>query len=168
MKPPVGPKVVIKGLGEDERVGDHRSVRVIADQQHGPRDRDVVKAADVSAEVHTREQPQRRQRFADVLRIALVQRVDLPTSIQGADHIRRGGSEHAQSSLQRIRGGTQQTAQDTPADCNQTTIYARLMGARSDQPPPLTGHGIQRVINVGSDESRRAAVHMRRHTDHST
>ena len=32
MKPPVRPEVVIEGLGEDERVGDHRSAGVIADQ----------------------------------------------------------------------------------------------------------------------------------------
>ena len=58
---------------EDVRVGRQVAARVVADEQDRALRRDVVEAAHVGAEVEAREQPQPRQRLADVVGVALVE-----------------------------------------------------------------------------------------------
>jgi hypothetical protein len=58
---------------EDERVGRDVAARVVSDEQDGPVGGDLLHALHVGSEVEAREQPQARQRLADVVRVALVE-----------------------------------------------------------------------------------------------
>jgi hypothetical protein len=70
---PLDAEVGVEGEGEDRGVGREVAARVVADEQHRPLLGDVPQAADLAAEVEARQQPQARQRLADVVRVALVE-----------------------------------------------------------------------------------------------
>ena len=71
----LGAEVVVERLREDERVGDQRAARVVADEQHRPARRDVLQPAHIGAEPDVRHHAQRGERARDVLGVTQRERV---------------------------------------------------------------------------------------------
>ena len=97
----LGAEAVVEGLCEDERVGDERAARVVADEQHRPSRRDVLEPAHIGAEPEVRHHTQRGQRARDVLGITQLERVGgrrpvrEMARVSGVSDVGRHGAEHA-------------------------------------------------------------------------
>ena len=101
----LGAEVVVERLREDERVGDERAARVVADEQHRPARRDVLQPAHIGAEPDVRHDAQRGERARDVLGVTQLERVGgrrparEMARVGGVSDVGRYGAEHP-----RVRG----------------------------------------------------------------
>ena len=101
----LGAEVVVERLREDERVGDQRAARVVADEQHRPARRDVLQPAHIGAEPDVRHDAQRGERARDVLGVTQLERVGgrrparEMARVGGVGDVGRYGAEHP-----RVRG----------------------------------------------------------------
>jgi hypothetical protein len=112
VEPPLGPEIVVEVLGEDERVGDQRAAGVVADEERRLVLRDVLKAADLGAEVVVAPRAQRRQRLPDVLRVARVEPVVGHCAVRDAERagqVLDPGLDDAQRPTRRVEGTPDQS-----------------------------------------------------------
>jgi hypothetical protein len=96
----IGAEVGIERVAEDERVGDQGPARVIADEQYRT-GRYVVQAGHLAAKVAPADRGDRRQRGADVLRVARREWIILIAV--AAEHV-ESARDVAQRRLQHPRG----------------------------------------------------------------